>query len=116
MKWSIRLRPGRFFTVPSQKHEEEQQSGGSCKESSSQLVSFSLSHANIPLPPTLELKDSSEMDMSDVQKNLKCLYEYNVMLREKFLSVQSMLLELATKFLPSANDDIPNTSKFFKQV
>ncbi|XP_062109639.1 uncharacterized protein LOC133821213 isoform X2 [Humulus lupulus] len=114
MKWSIRLRPGRFFTVP--KHEEEQQSGGSCKESSSQLVSFSLSHANIPLPPTLELKDSSEMDMSDVQKNLKCLYEYNVMLREKFLSVQSMLLELATKFLPSANDDIPNTSKFFKQV
>ena len=63
-----------------------------------------------------ELKDSSEMDMSDVQKNLKCLYEYNVMLREKFLSVQSMLHELATKSLPPANDDIPNTSKFFKQL
>ncbi|XP_062084211.1 uncharacterized protein LOC133790556 isoform X2 [Humulus lupulus] len=92
------------------KHEEEQQSSGSCKESSSQLVSFSLSHANIPLPPTLDLKDSSEMDMSDVQKNLKCLYEYNVMLREKFLSVQSTLHELATKSLPHANDDIPNTS------
>ncbi|KAF4354569.1 hypothetical protein G4B88_029181 [Cannabis sativa] len=91
------------------KHEGKQQCGASCKESSSQLDSFSLSNETIPLPPTLELKDCSEMNMSDVQKNLKCLYDYNVMLREKFLSVQSMLHELAMKSSPPAND-IRNTS------
>lgn len=58
---------------------------------------------------TSELKDVSEMDMSDVQKNLKSLYDYNVMLREKFIAVQSMLHELATKSLPPANDN-RNTS------
>ncbi|PON37890.1 Transmembrane protein [Trema orientale] len=90
--------------------DEKQQCGGSCEENSAQRESFSLSNGIIPLPPTLELKDFSEMDMSDVQKNLKSLYDYNVMLREKFLAVQYMLHELATKSLPPANNDSHNTS------
>ena len=43
------------------------------------------------------------MDMYDVQKNLKSLYEYNVMLREKVVGLQSMLHELATKSSSPAN-------------
>lgn len=39
---------------------------------------------------TAELKDPSEMDMSDVQRNLRSLYEYNVMLREKLVEAQSL--------------------------
>lgn len=45
----------------------------------------------IPPPPSLECKSGSEMDMSDVQKNLKNLYEYNAMLRERLLAAQSLL-------------------------
>lgn len=44
-----------------------------------------------------EFKAGSEMDMSDIQKNLTSLYEYNVMLREKLLAAQSSLHALATK-------------------
>lgn len=39
----------------------------------------------------VECKNGSEMDMSDVQKNLKNLYEYNAMLRERLLAAQSLL-------------------------
>lgn len=31
------------------------------------------------------------MDMSDVQKNLRNLYEYNVMLRDKLIAAHSLL-------------------------
>lgn len=81
----------------------KQQSGGSCEGNSSQIEAFSVSNGIIPPPPTLELKDVSEMDMYDVQKNLKSLYEYNVMLREKIVGIQSMLHELATKSSSPAN-------------
>ncbi|KAL4382310.1 hypothetical protein HN51_005928 [Arachis hypogaea] len=45
----------------------------------------------IPPPPSLECKDGSRMNMSDVQKNLQSLYEYNVMLRDKLVAAQSLL-------------------------
>ncbi|CAN6575309.1 unnamed protein product [Malus baccata var. baccata] len=51
----------------------------------------------IPPPPSLELKDASEMDMSDVQRNLRSLHEYNVLLREKLVATQSLFRSLATK-------------------
>ncbi|XP_009337983.2 uncharacterized protein LOC103930381 [Pyrus x bretschneideri] len=51
----------------------------------------------IPPPPSLELKDASEMDMSDVQKSLRSLHEYNVTLREQLVAAQSLLHSLATK-------------------
>jgi uncharacterized protein YqgQ len=31
------------------------------------------------------------MDMADIQKNLKTLYEYNMMLRDRLLAAQSSL-------------------------
>ena len=36
------------------------------------------------------------MDMSDVQKNLQSLYEYNVMLRDKLVAAQSQLRSSAS--------------------
>ncbi|CAI8613234.1 unnamed protein product [Vicia faba] len=50
-----------------------------------------IDHNLIPPPPLLECKSGSEMDMSDVQKNLKNLYEYNAMLRERLLAAESLL-------------------------
>ncbi|KAJ4968489.1 hypothetical protein NE237_015190 [Protea cynaroides] len=48
-----------------------------------------------PPPPFPEFKSSSGVDISDVQRNLQNLYEYNVLLREKFVAAQSMLQDLA---------------------
>ncbi|KAG8390761.1 hypothetical protein BUALT_Bualt01G0117100 [Buddleja alternifolia] len=50
-------------------------------------VSSPLGVADLPQLPPLELRDSSEMSMSDIQKKLEKLYEYNVMLREKLIHV-----------------------------
>lgn len=47
-----------------------------------------------------DLNDSSDIDMSDILKNMKSLYEYNVFLREKLLSTQSEVRALATKSAP----------------
>ncbi|XVF41591.1 hypothetical protein PTKIN_Ptkin01aG0291500 [Pterospermum kingtungense] len=51
----------------------------------------------IPPPPTLELKSGSEIELSDIQKNFQRLYDYNVMLREKFEATESLLRALAAK-------------------
>ncbi|GKV47403.1 hypothetical protein SLEP1_g54310 [Rubroshorea leprosula] len=37
--------------------------------------------------------------MSDIKKNFQRLYDYNVMLREKFVETQSLLHTLAAKSL-----------------
>ena len=37
------------------------------------------------------------MEISDIQKNLRSLYEYNVMLREKLVAAQLLLHALAKK-------------------
>uniref|UniRef100_A0A7N2QY07 Uncharacterized protein n=1 Tax=Quercus lobata TaxID=97700 RepID=A0A7N2QY07_QUELO len=44
-----------------------------------------------------ELEAGSEMEISDIQKNLRSLYEYNVMLREKLVAAQLLLHALAKK-------------------
>lgn len=36
-------------------------------------------------------------DIADIQKNLQNLYDYNVHLRERFMTVQSLLEELLQK-------------------
>ncbi|CAN0881807.1 hypothetical protein LINGRAHAP2_LOCUS14446 [Linum grandiflorum] len=53
----------------------------------------------IPPPPPLvsELTAGSGAEMSNIQKNLHQLYEYNVMLREKFLATDSLIQRLASK-------------------
>ncbi|KAK8565079.1 hypothetical protein V6N13_020200 [Hibiscus sabdariffa] len=58
---------------------------------------FPLGDDIIPPPPPLELKSGSEIELSDIQKNFQRLYEYNVMLREKFIATQSLLHDLTTK-------------------
>ncbi|TYJ24269.1 hypothetical protein E1A91_A08G249700v1 [Gossypium mustelinum] len=62
-----------------------------------QHQAFALDDDIIPPPPTLELKSGSEIELSDIQKNFQRLYDYNVMLREKFVATQSLLHDLAAK-------------------
>ncbi|KAF7805263.1 putative transmembrane protein [Senna tora] len=69
----------------------KQQSVGSSKEvAQSQPQESSFIDSFIPPPPSLEFKGDSEMDMSDIKKNLKSLHDYNVMLREKLVAAQSL--------------------------
>ncbi|KAH9734490.1 hypothetical protein KPL71_017392 [Citrus sinensis] len=49
----------------------------------------------IPPPPPLVLKDDSEIEISDIQKNFQRLYDYNMMLRDKLVATQSSLHALA---------------------
>ena len=44
-----------------------------------------------------EFEAGSEMEISDIQKNLRNLCEYNVMLREKLVAAQLLLHALAKK-------------------
>ncbi|GMI88747.1 hypothetical protein like AT5G16520 [Hibiscus trionum] len=62
-----------------------------------QHQAFPLGDDIIPPPPPLELKSGSEIELSDIQKNFQRLYDYNVMLREKFIATQSLLHDLTTK-------------------
>ncbi|XWS58799.1 hypothetical protein CRYUN_Cryun08bG0064600 [Craigia yunnanensis] len=59
----------------------------------------------IPPPPPLELKSGSEIELSDIQKNFQRLYDYNVMLREKFVATQSLVRALG------ANSSSPRTER-----
>ena len=51
-----------------------------------------------------EFKAGSEVNISDIQKNLQALCDYNIMLREKLVAAQSMLNDLMTKGSTSAMD------------
>ncbi|KAA0047702.1 uncharacterized protein E5676_scaffold648G001670 [Cucumis melo var. makuwa] len=68
---------------------EEKQRTVPFKGDSSQPVDFSRPEDIIPLPPLIDFNDCSDVDMSNILKNMKSLYEYNVFLREKLLSTQS---------------------------
>ncbi|KAJ8422926.1 hypothetical protein Cgig2_012940 [Carnegiea gigantea] len=89
-------------------------SGGSPKETVNKNVSepvksvnFSVETGSRPLASTLEVEDipppppkldgGSSADMSDIQRNLQNLYEYNALLRDKLVHTQSMLRALTTK-------------------
>jgi len=55
------------------------------------------------MPLLAELDGGSNADMSDIQKNLQNLYEYNALLRDKLVHTQSMLHALTSKS-PSPSD------------
>lgn len=75
-------------------------SGNGNENHSVQHQAFSLDDDIIPPPPApLELNDGSEVEISDIMKNFQRLYDYNVMLREKFVETQSLLHTLASKSL-----------------
>lgn len=52
---------------------------------------------DIPMPPSSEIKPGSEISVSEIQKDLKDLYDYNLMLREELIRAQSMLHTLTSK-------------------
>ncbi|KAI3517846.1 hypothetical protein L1887_17066 [Cichorium endivia] len=59
---------------------------------------------DIPLPPSLEIMPGSEISIPEIQKNLKNLYEYNVMLREQLVSTRSAIRALTSKASASSLD------------
>ncbi|PWA50544.1 hypothetical protein CTI12_AA472500 [Artemisia annua] len=77
------------------KHEEESNGISSM---------HSTNNANIPLPPSLEMRPGSEISIAEIQENLKNLYEYNMMLREKLVSTQSTIHALTSKDSGSSSD------------
>ncbi|GFS30159.1 hypothetical protein Acr_00g0010500 [Actinidia rufa] len=64
---------------------------------------------SLPPPLSLEFKAGSEISMSDIKKNFQSLYEYNVMLREKLVSTESMLQSLTTKASSSGAESEKNS-------
>ncbi|TKY65369.1 monocopper oxidase protein SKU5 [Spatholobus suberectus] len=103
-------------TNDSKLHSEnmaKQQNIGSCKDSpqSHPQESSIIDDNFIPPPPSLEMKGGSEMDMSDIQKNLKNLYEYNVMLRNKLLAAQSLLHSSSSRHSSSVNSSSVKTKE-----
>ncbi|XP_071691221.1 uncharacterized protein [Rutidosis leptorrhynchoides] len=59
---------------------------------------------DIPLPPSLETRPGSEVSISEIEKNLKNLFEYNVMLREKLITTQSTIHDLTSKASTSSSN------------
>ncbi|KAJ4955823.1 hypothetical protein NE237_012606 [Protea cynaroides] len=81
---------------------ENEYSVVSCERVPSQPQASLSYDDTLSLPPLPEIKCGSEVDISDVQRNLQNLYEYNLLLREKFVAAQSLLQNLVAK---STNND-----------
>ncbi|XP_019152650.1 PREDICTED: uncharacterized protein LOC109149371 isoform X2 [Ipomoea nil] len=64
---------------------------------------FAVGDLDLSPPPPLEHQGPEQMSMSNLQRNIENLYEYNAMLREKLIAAQSMLHALANKEPPSAD-------------
>nr|GMC52067.1 Phosvitin like [Ipomoea batatas] len=64
---------------------------------------FAVGGLDLPPPPPLEHQGPEQMSMSNLQRNIENLYEYNAMLREKLIAAQSMLHALANNESPSAD-------------
>ncbi|KAK9735798.1 hypothetical protein RND81_04G228700 [Saponaria officinalis] len=61
----------------------------------------------IPPPPTVpEFNGNSSVNLSDIQKSLQNLYEYNALLREKLVNTQTTLRALTMKKQPSATFEV----------
>ncbi|KAF3791735.1 hypothetical protein EJ110_NYTH13629 [Nymphaea thermarum] len=54
-----------------------------------------------PLPPVPEISTDGGMDTSEMKRNLKSLYEYNVQLRKSFLESQVLLEDLRQRMSKS---------------
>ncbi|KAI7726035.1 hypothetical protein M8C21_006600 [Ambrosia artemisiifolia] len=81
---------------------QEEHNGNSIM-SSSDVDPQVVAAADIPLPPSLEMRAGMEISIPEIQKNLKNLYEYNMLLREKLVSTQSTIHALTSK--ASASSD-----------
>ncbi|KAI3773942.1 hypothetical protein L1987_48481 [Smallanthus sonchifolius] len=83
---------------------QEEQNGNSIMNSSDVDLQV-MADADIPLPPSLEFKAGSEISIPEIQKNLKNLYEYNMLLREKLVSTRSTIKALTSKASASSSSD-----------
>lgn len=54
-----------------------------------------------------EIRPGSEISIQEIQENLKNLYEYNVMLREKLVSTRSTIHDLKSNASALSSDDRP---------
>ncbi|KDP23302.1 hypothetical protein JCGZ_23135 [Jatropha curcas] len=94
--------------LPGSTNNGTQHSVALCEGDAFESQEHSLTNDNvIPLPPSLaniEFKGGSEVDISDIQKNLQNLYNYNVVLREKLLATQTLLHNMASKSSTSLSE------------
>ncbi|OMO89263.1 hypothetical protein COLO4_19830 [Corchorus olitorius] len=91
-----RNKPPPKLDVPQHAKDKRRHFIGSNDAVSFQDQAVSLSDEILPPPPPLELKSGPELELSDIQKNFQRLYDYNVMLREKFVATQSLLHALSS--------------------
>ncbi|XP_047336360.1 uncharacterized protein LOC124939940 [Impatiens glandulifera] len=57
----------------------------------------------LPPPPLLEdMKDGSEISISEIKRNFQNLYEYNVKLRDELVAAHTMISDLTYKATSSA--------------
>nr|XP_043611166.1 uncharacterized protein LOC122582790 [Erigeron canadensis] len=94
------------LSTPSEKdvkHAEEKNGNNHMHSNNADTVA-----ADIPLPPSLEIRPGSDISISEIQKNLKNLYEYNVMLHEKLVITQSTINALTSKASESSSDQRHN--------
>ncbi|KAL8234221.1 hypothetical protein R6Q59_020321 [Mikania micrantha] len=82
------------------KNYQEEQNGISIINSSDADPQIMVA-ADIPLPPSLETRAGST---TEIQKNLKNLYEYNVLLRETLVRTRSTIHALTSKASASSSD------------
>nr|GLL17994.1 uncharacterized protein LOC109149371 isoform X1 [Ipomoea trifida] len=73
------------------------------KHDDSTGLHFAVGDLDLPPPPPLEHQGPEQMSMSNLQRDIENLYEYNAMLRDKLIAAQSMLHALANKESPSAD-------------
>ncbi|XP_047327969.1 uncharacterized protein LOC124931529 [Impatiens glandulifera] len=52
---------------------------------------------SLPPPPILDMKDGSEISMSEIHKNFQNLYEYNVKLRDELAAAHTMISDFTSK-------------------
>ncbi|XVE62218.1 hypothetical protein DITRI_Ditri06bG0100700 [Diplodiscus trichospermus] len=90
--------------IPGSTEDQRKHCVGSNNAVAVQHQAFTLGDDIIPPPPSLELKSGSEIDLSDIQRNFQHLYDYNVMLREKFKATQSLLHALGSKSSSSTTE------------
>ncbi|XWS42916.1 hypothetical protein CRYUN_Cryun16bG0055100 [Craigia yunnanensis] len=83
--------------IPGSTKDKRKHCVGSNDAVTVQHQAFSHDDDIIPPPPPLELKSGSEIELSNIQKNFQSLYDYNVMLGEKFVATQSLLRALGAK-------------------
>ncbi|GKD27969.1 hypothetical protein Tco_1234183 [Tanacetum coccineum] len=82
---------------PNDKVLQKEEPGDANNRDAPRQQPLSFNANDIPMPPSSETIPGSEISVSEIQKNIRDLYDYNVMLQEELIHAQSMLHTLTLK-------------------